>query len=637
MTVATVLLSLSRPGHCQWPLFYVERPTATLDLGYEVDQEKRKGPFIDQTKDTATARQKLDIRSRGYVYHPALLVYSIGLKPEFKQQDTKTTGGFAQEDNSKFLGYFVDTTFLQLKPYTLNLFTSKDRGEFRSSLAADVATESSLDRGRLQIKDPTLPTTVTLESRESRFENFFSSFEKADTARLESSHKTDASRTLFKTESVQQTRRVGASGFTTDRSDTSIGNIYTPSRRQTLTSSARYGKSSSELFDFTNANASANLALRHTERFNTYYELRRDKHDEKNFFSDSRTVSAGLSHLLYENLTTNLSAYRTRNEVNTGDLDSYGTNLNFLYRRRIPWGHLTANLGHSERIEDDRRTSALTEVRNEALTLSGTTPVLLANTNLDVASIVVTDATETIVYVENVDYAVSVVGSSVAIARTPFGGIADGQQVLADYRYQSLPPAKTAVTTDSFGFDLSLWSALRLYYQRSRSEQTLLSGTRFFEPFDDTIERIGAELRWKWSTTRVEYEDRDTTHTPTERWMVQEVLSFQPSHDLSLGFSVDYSELTLKETGDVTESTGARANLGWRVSPTARFSLEALTQRSRGRVQDTERKGVTAVYEWAYGAWQSSLRYLFLDEFNGLTGDARERQTILFQVRREFR
>lgn len=119
--------------------------------------------------------------------------------------------------------------------------------------------------------------------------------------------------------------------------------------------------------------------------------------------------------------------------------------------------------------------------------------------------------------------------------------------------------------------------------------------------------------------------------------MVQEVLGFQPSRDLSLGFSADYSELTLKETGDVTESTGARANLGWRVSPTARFSLEALTQRSRGRVQDTEREGVTAVYEWAYGAWQSSLRYLFLDEFNGLTGDARERQTILFQIRREFR
>ena len=413
--------------------------------------------------------------------------------------------------------------------------------------------------------------------------------------------------------------------------------IYTPSRRQTLTSSARYGKSSSELFDLTNTNAAARLGLRHTERFDTYYELRLDKHDEKNFFSDSRTVSAGLSHQLYENLTTNLSAYRARNEVTAGDLDSYGTNLNFLYRRRIPWGHLSANLGYSERIEDDRRSGAVTEVRNEALTLSGTTPVLLANTNLDVASIVVTNAAETIIYVENVDYVVSVVGSSVAVARTLFGVIADGQQVLADYRYQSLPPAKTAVTTNSFGFDLSLWSALRLYYQRSRSEQTLLSGTRSFEPFDDTIERIGAELRWKWSTTRVEYEDRDTTRTPTERWMVQEVLSFQPSHDLSLGFSADYSELTLKETGDVTESTGARANLGWRVSPTARFSLEALAQRSRGRVQDTEREGVTAVYEWAYGAWQSSLRYLFLDEFNGLTGDARERQTILFQVRREFR
>lgn len=637
LAVAIALSSRGGPGHAQMPLFYMELPTATLDLGFETDRETRRGPFIDQTKETATARQKLDVRTRGYVYHPALLVYSIGIKPELKQQDTETTGGFAQEDHSSFLGYFVDATVLQLKPYTLNLFASKDRSEFRSSLAPDVATESNLNRGRLLLKYPALPTTVTLESRESRFENFFSSFEKTDAARVESSHKSDASRTSFKAESARQTRRIDASAFTVERDDASIGNSYTPSRGQTLASSARYGRSRSELFDFTLASVSSRLALRHTERFNTYYDVRLDRRDEKDFFSDSRTVSAGLSHLLYENLTTSLGASRTRSEVNTGALDGRGANLSFLYRRRIPWGHLSANLGYGKRIEDDRRAGALTEVRDEALILSGTTPVLLANANVDVSSIVVTDSTGTTIYVENADYVASAVGSAVAIARTPFGAIGDGDQVLADYRYQALPPAKTAVESRSFGFDLSLWSSLRLYYQRNRSEQTLLSGTRSFEPFDDTIERIGGEFGWKWSTTRVEYEDRDTTRTPTERRTIQEVLTLRPSRDLSLGSSADYSELRLKETGDVTESTSVRANLGWRASAAARISLEAFAQRSRGRVQDTERSGVTAVYEWAYGAWQASLRYLFLDERNGLSGDTRERQTLLFQVRREFR
>ena len=637
MAVATVLLSFSRAGHGQWPLFYMTRPTAVLELGYEVDEEIRQGPFINRTKDTVTTRQKLDIRSEGYVYHPALLIFSVGLKPEYKQQDTETTGGFIQEDDSTFLGYFVDMTFLQAKPYTVNLFSSKERGDFRSSLAPDVATESTLNRGRLLLKSPTLPTTITLESSESRFENFFSSSEKVDTARIESNHKTDTSRTSFKTESIEQTRSVGATGYTTDRSNTSITNIYTPSRRQTLTSSARYIKTSSELSDSTTTNLSARLGLRHTERFSTHYEGRLDKRDETNFFSDSRSVGAGLTHLLYENLTTSLSALRTRNEVNTGEFDSYSAYLNFLYHRRIPWGHLSANLGYSERIEDDQRTGALTEVRDEALTLNGTTPVFLANINVDVSSIVVTNAAETIIYVENIDYVVSVLGSSVAIARSPFGGIADGEQVLVDYRYQSLPPAKTSVRTNNFGFNLSLWSVLRLYYQRSHSQQTLLSGTRAFEPFDDTIERYGGELRWKWSTTRVEFENRDTTRTPLERWMIQEILSFRPTRNLSLGFSADYSELTLKETGDVTETTGGRVNFGWHVSPTARFTLEALSQRTRGPVQETDREGVTAVYEWSFGAWDASLRYLFLDEFNGLTNDSLERQTILFQVRRVFR
>ena len=637
MAVATLLLSLSRAGHGQWPLFYMERPTATLDSGYEVDEEERKGPFIEQTRQTTTARHKLELRTRGYIYHPALLVYSIGLRPEFKQQHAETTGTVIPKDEAKFVGYFVDMTLLQLKPYTVNLFASRERGEFKSSLAPDAATESSLYRGRLLLKYPILPTTVTLERSESLYENFFSGSEKADTARLESSHKTEASRTAFKAESVRQTRSIGGSGFTTERSDTTLSNSYTPSRGLILTSSARFGRNSSELSDFANANVATGLALHHSEKFSTRYDLRLDKREGRDFSSDSRSVSAGLTHLLYENLTTNLNASGTQSRLSAGGLDAYGGNLSFLYRRRIPWGHVSANLGRSGRIEDDRRTGAFTEVRGETLILSATTPVLLVNVNADVPSIVVKNAAETIIYVEGIDYVLSAVGRSVAIARTLFGGIADGREVLVDYRYQALPPAKTAVTTDSVGFDLSLWSALRLYYQRSRSKQRLLSDTRAFEPFDDTVERFGAEFNWKWSTTRVEVEDRDSTRTPSKRRMVQQVLRFQPSRDLSFGFSVDASELTLKETGDVSESTGARANLRWRPSPAAWLSVEALAQRSRGRAQDTDVKGLSAAYEWTYGAWQPSLRYLFLDELNGLSGDARKRQTFLFQVRREFR
>jgi hypothetical protein len=296
------------------------------------------------------------------------------------------------------------------------------------------------------------------------------------------------------------------------------------------------------------------------------------------------------------------------------------------------------NLGFRERIEDDQRTGSIAQVQDEPHTFVGiSTQVFLDNTNVDTTTIIVRDSTGLITYAEGIDYIVDTVGNSTRITRDPLAGIGDNQTVLVDYSYASDPPAKTGLTTISFGTSLYLWEKLTLFYQRSDSTERLISGQHPDELTDDTVQRAGAELKWRWSTSYVEIEDRDTRNTPLERFLVRETLTFRPARNLSYGIGVEYSEVELKDTGEVTEGSGINANLSWNIGPRGQLRARAYDRRTRSTAQRTESKGLIAIYDWWFGAWRPSVRYEFLDDDNEFTGDTRERHIIYFQIERIFK
>ena len=618
--------------------FYIERPTVRAFFSLGQENETRSGPFVNLEKDTTTTRQKFDIRTRGWAYHPALVIFNAGLRPEFKQQTEDANTGFQQEVEGVFLGYFLDTTWLQTKPYTINLFTSKDRSDTTNSLATDTTTETTINRGRLLLTYPVLPTTMTVESRETITEGFFRSLDSDDSIRIESRKETQNSKTTLDIEARQQDRVINKSASSTDRFSTFIRNTWKLSDKSTLSSGISFADSSSALRDTTTTRLSSRLRVNHRKNFSTHYSARLEQREEKDFSSDSTSLSAGLTHLLYENLTTAVNGTTTRNKLSNGELNTNVASLNFRYRRRIPWGQLNMNLGVRERIEDDQRDTTFAQVRDESHTFIGlSTQIFLDNIAIDTATIIVTDSAGLITYVQGIDYFIDTVGNSTRITRDPFAGIGDNQVVLVDYSYEPDPPAKTGLTTTTFGTNLSLWDMLTLFYQYSQSTERLISGQEPNELTDDTVQRAGAELKWKWSTTYVEIEDRDTTVTPLERFLVRETLSFRPARNLSLGFGAEFSELELKDTGEVTEGTGINATLTWNIGPKGQLRARAFDRRTRSSVQQTESKGFISIYDWWFGAWRPSVRYEFLDDVNELSGDTRERQIIYFQIERQFR
>ena len=617
------------------PYYSVETPTVKTYLSYELESEERNGSFTNQEKDTATSREKFEIKTKGWIYHPALLIFTADLKPEFKQQSIDVDEGDAQENDATFLGYSFDTTILQYKPYTVNLYAGKNRADFASSLATDNVTESSVYRGRLLLKYEPVPTTITVESKDQVTESFYFTSEKSEKVRIDSRHQTLSSKTKLEAEFFEQNRNIRGTELSGERKYMFVSNQYKLDEKSNVSSGLRYSDNTSGAVDSAIALFSSQLSVRHREKLKTQYQVRIEDRDEGGFASTKRFGGVELTHQLYENLTTTINGNSEKNEFTEGNLDVYGAGVDFRYVRKIPWGNLNINLGHRERIEDDQRQLAFAEIRDESVVLTDMDLVILANDVIDVSSIVVTDVNG-FPYAINTDYIVTAVGTSVFISRNGAGGIAAGEEVLVDYSFEADPPAKIEAITDTFSVNLDLWSMLKLFYQKVETNEKFISGIEPSELADDTLQRTGVELRWKWSTTRVEVEDRDTIRTPTKRFRFSEALLFRPSHNMSFGFSADYSKLELIDTNEQSESTGFSMGLRRDFGGAGQLSVDGFSQKITGSAQRSHTKGLNALFQWVYGAWRPSIRYLFNDEVDQLAGESRKRNNLFFEMSREF-
>ena len=143
-------------------MYYIDRPKLALDLSYRFESEERTGPFISTKNSSHILNERFDIQTEGFVYHPALFVYILRLSPEWQQSLEQPDPGSERSSDTFMLGYSLDMTMLQDKPYTINLFARKQRSVLTSSLATTSETESDTYGASLMLKYKVLPTTMEL-------------------------------------------------------------------------------------------------------------------------------------------------------------------------------------------------------------------------------------------------------------------------------------------------------------------------------------------------------------------------------------------------------------------------------------------------------------------------------------------
>lgn len=618
--------------------YLVERPIVRLSLEYEKKDENRSGPGIDPRSEQAdTFWQRLELESRGWLYHPDLLLFTFGLEPQWKQRDTIASDSFFRGDNDNFLGYFLDAHILRQKLHSAKLFLRKSRNEFNSTLSPDNITETDISRAVWNINSKRFPTTVTLEKNDTVFENFFSTRDESNIFRLESRYSSDKHQLNLLSEYVDQLREIDVQRIDVERSLVNMNSNYAFSDSTRLMSTIFNLDSQSDVLNSNSFLWSERLMLQHRPNLRSEYTARFDARENQNFRSDSKSLSAAVEHLLYENLTTRFELFTSNDDFDNGEIDVAEVDLDFRYRRKIPVGMLTITNGYAYRVEDNNIDADSSQVLNENHTLVGTTLEFLRRTSIDLTSVVVTDSTRTTTYIEGIDYFLSVVGDSVAIERGLFGSIAEGEVVLVDYVFATQSPFEVDRRLVRFGVGLELWRALRLHYNYNRAKDELSSGTRPTDLSNDRVHRVGASLRWRWSTTTADYELRDTVRTPLSRRQIQQAFVFRVSQSLSFGASARYVETDFKDSGSDSRSVGLAGNLRWNMGRWGRLEVEAFSRDIDGDAQQTNSDGLISKWSLRYGDWSGFVRYEDIEESDILTVQSRDRKLVTLYVSRVFR
>ncbi len=636
---AIMLLTMLGPHSAFAKIDYlVERPVIKLSLEYQKKDETRSAPDIGlRSEQTDTFWQRLELESRGWLYHPDLLLFSFGLEPQWKQQDTAASDAFFRSDNDNFLGYFLDAHVLRQKSHSFKLFLRQSRNEFNSTLSPDNISETDIARTVWIIKNKLFPTTVTVEKNDTTFDDFFSSRDDSNIFRIESKYVSDKHQLNLLSEYVDQLREIDVQRIDAKRSLLNMNSHYMFSDSTRLTSTIFTLDSQSDVSDSRSFLWSERLMLQHRPKLRSEYTARFDSRKNNNFHSDTQFLSGALEHQLYENLTTRIDLYTSKDDFDNGEIDVSEADLDLRYRRKIPVGMLAITGGYAYRVEDNNIDATSSQILNESHVLVGTAQEFLAKSNIDVSSVIVTDITKTTIYVQGIDYFLGVVGESVVIERGLFGGISDGETVLVDYVFATQFPFKSDRRSARFGINLDLWQILRLHYNFSRVKEDLISGIRPSDLSDDRIQRVGASLRWRWSTTTAEYERRETIRTPLTRRQIQQAFVFRMSRAMSFGASASYSETDFKDTGSDTQTVGIAGNLRWDMGRWGRFEVEAFSRDIDGESQQINSDGLISRWSVRYGDWSGFVRYEDIDEMDDLTLQFRDRRLVTVHISRTFR
>jgi hypothetical protein len=625
--------------------FALERPRLGFRFRYEFESEKRTSPTQDRDDIMHVFRESLSISTTGWVYHPYLLHFRLSFAPELKQRLQEQTRDNETDSDTTydiFTAYDVEATFLEKKPYTLDLFGHRDESSVRTAFSERTERRSDRYGGRFSLKYPVLPVVLGYTHLDAKETGFFSSRLDNDTYSFTANKGTKNTRTVMNA-SYSDTNRTSSGGSKSETKNTNVDfrNNFkvTADGRVNLRSYALYRRAESTQSNQTRDRddrfftVSGDLDWQHRENLRSSYTIDYDRKDSEDFDSERTIVSASLSHRLYENLDTSLLGRASHEDFTGGKRDSYAGSLDFHYRRRIPWGKLGIRVGHSYDYTERETDQDPIEVLDESHVLQDGVVTQLDNPNVILNTIVVTDVTNTIIYVEDQDYTIEVDDSFVRIIRTTFGSIQDGQRVLVDYVFIPDPPFDDGVLGQRYGIDLSLWSVLTLNYNFLRRDQNILSGPTPTNTIDDTVHTAQMRLDWRWTETKLTFEDEDRSSGISSRaWTARETLRFRPARQTSLSFSGFYGRREFFDRDQTEENYTIEGDIGWSPRRQLRLSVRGFGGINSGTSQDTEKIGASANVDWAFRIWRGRIRYTFSDENDKLNQDRRKIHYLLFEA-----
>jgi hypothetical protein len=330
--------------------------------------------------------------------------------------------------------------------------------------------------------------------------------------------------------------------------------------------------------------------------------------DQNSFPGSEQTVNrveTGFTHKLYKSLVTNGNiGYADTSGSEANQL--YFANLSFDYHKVVPYGRLTGGAGIAYAYQNNETQSTATQIVDQPHTFVDGQPIILAGNNVDPNSIIVTDTSNIIVYVNGLDYTVTTFPTNVQINRVIGGRITDGQTVLIDYRLRPQPANQVSTlgyyATLRYDIEHGPLNGLGLYGRFANQNQNIESdspSTFIDNSFTDVT--IGTDYRFWLMKVGVEQQWHDSTIAPFD------ATRFFARLDKSIGlratFSLDstYDIIDYKDDNNHVEDWITSATLRYQMTARLWGSISVLYQDQRDDLQGQTRGWEEQVeLQWRY-------------------------------------
>lgn len=253
------------------------------------------------------------------------------------------------------------------------------------------------------------------------------------------------------------------------------------------------------------------LRLRWTDRFST--TLGGEFLRESFAGLEVKTTRGDLvfTHDTTDWLTNSLEFYGQFDDANkNADVTEWGGILSSSLNRKTPWGRLSASASYTHVAQHSGGGERDGVVLTETVTFRDPLPAYLAQRDIILRTLVVTDAQRGRVYLFGRDYLILRVGRAVSLVRVRNGRITDGQTVVVSYRYRAFRNYDLHRDRIDYRIQHDFDFGLTPYFAGSVQNEDIGSG-RFlrFRARNVNRQRIGVNYRRPRWSAGLEYEFND--------------------------------------------------------------------------------------------------------------------------------
>ncbi|HSV14560.1 MAG TPA: hypothetical protein VLI90_09880, partial [Tepidisphaeraceae bacterium] len=290
------------------------------------------------------------VESGGYVYHPNIFSFHVGVTGGLSQQLFDSSNASPQTDKTGFdslYGWDISGTFLRNEYAPLTLYTRRFEQFIQRDFSPSERSTSTTYGANLDIRSRIVPTTFQVYHSDDTLTSLAPGVGydlTQNVAQWHSEADPTANQKLIWDASFNNTYQAPNIGpsFTINSGDANLSHdiSFGKDKASSLLSSINYTNQTGDIA-FNRLRWSESLRLKHSEQFLTQYNYAFDRESFQGSEQTNHRLNAGFVHHLFESLTTSGNVGGALTDLGSGgNIEQFFSSLGFDYRKNVPFGVL---------------------------------------------------------------------------------------------------------------------------------------------------------------------------------------------------------------------------------------------------------------------------------------------------------